>query len=809
MHQIKVFWVIVVLLCVPGVGLPASTPALPNVVLIFCDDLGYADIGPYGSENPTPTLNRLAREGVRFTDFYVAQPVCSASRAALMTGRYPNRAGIFGALNPKATNGISSSELTMGQMFKSRGYATAVFGKWHLGHLPQFLPTRHGFDEYYGLPYSNDMWPKHPTSTFPPLPLIDGEKVIELDPDQSKLTGEYTRRAVAFIQKNRARPFFLYLAHSMPHVPIFASREFQGRTGRGLYADVIAELDGSVGEVLKALDRYGLEKNTLVIFTSDNGPWLSYGNHSGFAGQLREGKATVFEGGVRVPFLARWPGKIPAASVCREPAMTIDLMPTFARLAGTEMPRDRIIDGKDIWPLLTSQPGARSPHEGFFFYWNRHLQAVRSGRWKLHLAHDYPVPEPPGEDGKPGKMVTKKIEQELYDLDEDPAETTPVKDAEGLKRLLELVDKCRRDLGDVPPKRPDELPEKLAPLFVVPAEYTNGSPKYPGPRVFNDGKRVEKKEQWAKRRTEILSFWTNVLGPWPPLIEKPKLEIGESAQRDGLTQSRVRVEVAPTQFVAGILLKPSGKGPFPGVVVPYYEPESSVGQSKQTNVDFGYQLARRGFVTLSIGSPGGDARRPDSGEARCQPLSFLAYVAANCHTVLAQMPEVDPKRIGIVGHSYGSKWSMFASCLYEKFACAVWCDGGIVFDESRPNVNYWEPWYLGWQVLPEGQSAQRQPGVPSTNNPRTGAYKMLIETGHDLHELHALMPPRPFLVSGGSEDPVSRWEALQATVAIDQLLGYTNRVGMTNRPGHTPTPESNEQIYAFFEHFLRATSEGH
>jgi arylsulfatase A-like enzyme/dienelactone hydrolase len=773
------------------------------VVLIFCDDLGYADIGPYGSETPTPNLNRLGRQGVRFTDFYVAQPVCSASRAALMTGRYPNRVGILGALNPKATNGISSSELTMGQMFKSRGYATAVFGKWHLGHLPQFLPTHHGFDEYYGLPYSNDMWPKHPSTTFPPLPLIEGEKVIELDPDQSKLTGEYTRRAVAFIQKNRERPFFLYLAHSMPHVPIFASREFQGRTGRGLYADVIAELDWSVGEVLGVLERYGLDRNTLVIFTSDNGPWLSYGNHSGLAGQLREGKATVFEGGVRVPFLARWPGKIPAGSICREPAMTIDLMPTFARLAGTEMPRDRIIDGKDIWPLLTAQPNAKSPHEAFFFYWNRHLEAVRSDRWKLHVAHDYPVPEPPGEDGRPGKMVTKKIEQELYDLIEDPGETTPTKDADVLKHLLALADKCRADLGDVPEKKPGELPEKLAAFFVVPAAYTNGSSKYPAPLVFNDGKRVEKKEQWGKRRAEILSFWTNALGPWPPMLQKPILEVGESTQRDGLTQSRVRVEIAPTQFVAGILLKPAGKGPFPGIVVPFYEPESSVGQGKQTNVSFGYRLASRGFVTLSIGSPGGDARRPESGEAHCQPLSFLACVAANCHTVLAQMPEVDPKRIGIVGHSYGSKWSMFASCLYEKFACAVWCDGGIVFDESRPNVNYWEPWYLGWQALSEGQAAQRKPGVPSADNPRTGAYKMLVETGHDLHELHALMAPRPFLVSGGSEDPASRWEALQATVAVNQLLGYTNRVGMTNRPGHTPTPESNEQIYAFFEHFLK------
>jgi len=796
MLRLNVFWRVAAVLGLTCQVLVAASPQRPNVVLIFCDDLGYADIGPYGSENPTPNLTRMAREGMRLTDFYVAQPVCSASRAALMTGRYPNRVGIFGALNPTATNGINSSELTMGEMFKARGYATAIFGKWHLGSLPQFLPTRHGFDEYYGLPYSNDMWPKHPTSKFPPLPLIEGERVLELNPDQSKLTGEYTRRAVGFIRENRSRPFFLYLAHSMPHVPVFVSPEFSGRTGRGLYADVIAELDWSVGEVFNALKRYDLDKDTLVIFTSDNGPWLSYGNHAGSAGQLREGKATVFEGGVRVPMLARWPGKIPAGKVCREPAMTIDLMPTFAQLVGGEMPRDRKIDGKDIWPLLTAQSGAKSPHEAFFFYWNRHLQAVRGGQWKLHVAHNYPVPEPPGDEGKPGKMVTKTIEEELYDLSEDPAETTVVKDADVSKRLLALVEKCRKDLGDV---RPGELPDKLAPFFVVPAEYTNGSPKYPAPLVFNDGKKVEKKEQWPKRRKEILDFWNEMLGPWPPLLKNPKLEIGESVKREeGLTQSRVNVEIAPTQFVAGILLKPTGEGPFPGIVVPYYEPESSVGQSKQTNVDFGYQLAKRGFVTLSIGSPGGDSRRPELGEAKCQPLSFLAYVAANCHTVLAQVAEVDPKRIGIVGHSYGSKWSMFSSCLYEKFACAVWCDGGIVFDESRPNVNYWEPWYLGWHEVPEGQS-QRRPGVPSDANPRTGAYKKLIETGHDLHELHALMAPRPFLVSGGSEEPLLRWEALQATVAVNQLLGQTNRVGLTSRPKHTPTAESNEQVYSFLK----------
>jgi len=812
MPSARILFALFLLAVTSVVAAPADRP---NIVLIFCDDLGYRDIGPYAATNPTPNLDRLAREGVRFTDFYTAQPVCSASRAALMTGCYPNRIGILGALNPTAVTGIHSNEVTMAELLKARGYATAIFGKWHLGHHPQFLPTRHGFDQYYGLPYSNDMWPKHPESKFPQLPLIEGEKVIELDPDQRKLTRDYTARAVRFITDKREQPFFLYLAHSMPHVPLFASEKFDGATKQGLFADVIAEIDWSVGEVLNTLRRHKLDRNTLVVFTSDNGPWLSYGNHAGSAGYFREGKATVFEGGVRVPFLAWMPGRIPAGSIRSEPTMTIDLFPTFARLAGSDVPKDRAIDGKDIWPLVSSAPGAKNPHEALFFYWGRHLHAVRSGNWKLHFAHNYPQPETPGIDGKPAKMQTLKIDESLFDLQEDISETTPVTDKHVTKRLKELADECRKDLGDRnrrganvrEPGRlssatndadlaPLNLTEALAPLFLVPEKFDKPSSKYRSSEL--GGAPITNKEQWAKPRQQLLDFWHKTLGPWPALLDKPQLEIQETAVRDDLTQSVVRVEIARGQFVNGILLRPEGKGPFPAVLVPYYEPETSVGLSKATNRDFGYQLAKRGFITLSIGSPGGDARKPALGEAACQPLSFLAYVAANCHTALTQMDGVDAKRIGIVGHSYGSKWAMFASCLYEKFACAAWCDGGIVFDESRPNVNYWEPWYLGQQ---DGE--ERKPGVPSKENPRTGVYKALIQQGHDLHELHFLMAPRPFFVSGGSEDPAERWEALRPTVELNRALGHRFRVGMANRRDHTPTPESNQQVYDFFEHFLR------
>jgi arylsulfatase A-like enzyme len=429
---------------------PAERP--PNVVLVFADDLGYADLGCFGSKGAaTPHLDRLAREGVRFTDFSVAQAVCSASRTALLTGCYPNRVGILGALDHRARHGIAASETTLAEVLKSRGYATAACGKWHLGHHPEFLPTRHGFDEYYGLPYSNDMWPKHPTAgaNYPPLPLIEGEKVVETMPDQRRLTTSYTDRAVSFIERNRERPFFVYLPHSMPHVPLFVSEEGLGRSGAGLYGDVIAEIDGSVGRILGTLDRLGLAGRTLVIFASDNGPWLSYGDHAGSAGPLREGKGTSFEGGVRVPFLARWPGRIPAGLVRREPAMTIDLLPTIAGFAGAPLPALKI-DGRDIAPLLLGEAGATAPQEAYYYYWGPELQAVRSGRWKLHFPHDYRAFVAGGRDGRPAPYGTKRIELSLFDLEADPAESRDLSAAhpDVVERLSRLAEAMRGDLGD-------------------------------------------------------------------------------------------------------------------------------------------------------------------------------------------------------------------------------------------------------------------------------------------------------------------------------------------------------------------------
>jgi dienelactone hydrolase len=363
------------------------------------------------------------------------------------------------------------------------------------------------------------------------------------------------------------------------------------------------------------------------------------------------------------------------------------------------------------------------------------------------------------------------------------------------------------------PSRQDEnssikgIPEEIAPFFRPPPELANDFGNYKSPLKFYDGTAVNTPVDWQRRRQEIISTWHNIMGSWPPLIEKPKIEYIAREQREDFTQHQVRIEIAPgQQTVDGYLLVPDGKGIFAAVLVVYYDAQTGVGLGKELR-DFGYQLTKRGFITLSIGTPAFCSLRPPykplyqsaDDRAHLQPLSALAYVAANCYNALASLSDVDPNRIGIIGHSYGGKWAMFASCLYEKFACAVWSDPGIVFDETRANVNYWEPWYLGYE-----SDRQRASGIPGETNPRIGAYKVLFDKGHDLHELHSLMAPRSFLVSGGSEDPPERWKALNHSIAVNSLLGYTNRVAMTNRKEHSPTAESNEQIYLFLKHFLKS-----
>lgn len=440
----------------------------PNIVLIFTDDQGYGDVGVMGAKGfTTPNLDRLAAEGRTFTNFHVAQPVCSASRAALLTGCYPNRVGIHGALSPRVRHGLAQSEMTLAELLKQKNYATGMAGKWHLGSLPQLLPTHHGFDEYFGLPYSNDMWPHHPEAkrgSYPPLPLIEGDQPIKVGldaADQEQLTTQYTERAVKFIERNKGGPFFFYLAHSMPHVPLHVSDKFRGKSAQGLYGDVIMEIDWSVGEIMRALERHGIAEKTLVIFTSDNGPWLSYGDHGGSAGPLREGKGTTWEGGTRVPCIMRWPGRIPAGTKSDAMLMTIDLFPTLAAITGATLPPQKI-DGLDVLPILTGAESAKNPHEGYaFYYQNNQLQAVTTGdgRWKLLLPHTYRTlaGRPGGTGGKPNQYEQRALSQpQLFDLRADLGETkdASAENPQVVQQLLAFAEKQREDLGDSLTKRP-------------------------------------------------------------------------------------------------------------------------------------------------------------------------------------------------------------------------------------------------------------------------------------------------------------------------------------------------------------------
>ena len=462
--------VFAVVLCTSSVQAETKTP---NVVVIFIDDMGYGDIGPFGAKDyPTPNLDRMANEGRRFTDFVVSSAVCSASRGALLTGCYHRRIGISGALGPNSDIGIHANEVTLAEICKSRGYATAIYGKWHLGHHPKFLPTQHGFDEYYGIPYSNDMWPLHPanlarkekdpnaTGPYPPLPMIEDHKVINNDvqpADQELLTKSLTERAVKFMREHADEPFFVYLPHPMIHVPLYASKEFQGKSGAGLFGDCVMEVDWSVGQILDCLDSIGQADNTLVIFTADNGPWLSYGDHAGSAGPLREGKGTMFEGGYREPTLMRWKGKIPAGTTCDKLASTIDILPTVAALIGAELPAHPI-DGVDIRPLLFHDD-VESPRTNFYcYYQGGELQAVRNERFKLTFPHKYRTlaGKPGGTGGMPANYSQAEIGFSLFDLDNDVAESRDVaaEFPEVVKELTQVAEAARDDLGDKLTKRP-------------------------------------------------------------------------------------------------------------------------------------------------------------------------------------------------------------------------------------------------------------------------------------------------------------------------------------------------------------------
>ncbi len=429
----------------------------PNIVIVFTDDQGYQDVGCFGSPDiETPHLDRMAQEGIRLTDFYAAQAVCSASRAALLTGCYPNRLGVHGAFMPNSKKGLNLSETTLAEMLKAKGYYNGIFGKWHLGDHPSFLPTQQGFDEYFGIPYSNDMWPFHPQQgpifNFGPLPLIANSTIIDTLEDQSMLTTQITEKSVDFIKKNKDQPFFLYVAHPQPHVPLFVSNKFKGKSKRGLYGDVIMEIDWSVGEILKTLKEEKLDRKTLVIFTSDNGPWLNYGEHAGSALPLREGKGTALEGGQREPCIISFPGRIKPGRTINIPMMNIDVLPTIAELTGAPLP-DQKIDGKSVWKIWTGESD-ESPQEAYFFYYKvNELHGLRYQNWKMYFPHEYRSlnGRAGGNNGLPVKYDSNSFEEiALYDLSKDISEKNDVAGQypSVVEKMKSLADEMRKELGD-------------------------------------------------------------------------------------------------------------------------------------------------------------------------------------------------------------------------------------------------------------------------------------------------------------------------------------------------------------------------
>ncbi|MCK6495479.1 sulfatase [bacterium] len=435
-------FIVFIVICHLELGLPSSCRAetsTPNFIIIFIDDMGYGDLGCYGNTTTrTPNIDRMAAEGLRFTSFYTSCPVCTPSRAGLLTGRYPIRSGLTRVLFPSSKDGIEDKEWTLAEGLKERGYSTACIGKWHLGHLPEFLPTRHGFDSYFGIPYSNDM--DLVQRAEPPLPLMRNEAIIEQPANQDTLTRRYTEEAVGFIEAQKDQPFFLYLAHTMVHVPLHVSPEFKGHSASGLYGDVVEEIDWSVGQILAALERLHLDEKTLVVFTSDNGPWLIMKDHGGSAGPLRNGKGTTFEGGVREPGIFRWKGTIAPNRVTDEPAVNLDLFPTFLLLSGGTLPENPVLDGEDIRGILLGN-GHRAS-QNFFFFHRENLQAYRSGDWKLKRASvEKTVNEP------------DLLPTMLFHISDDISEKNNLADKfpDRVKQMEQEMQAFKASLGDLPP----------------------------------------------------------------------------------------------------------------------------------------------------------------------------------------------------------------------------------------------------------------------------------------------------------------------------------------------------------------------
>ncbi len=819
-------------------------PDRPNIVFILLDNVGKDWIRCYGSqEDQTPNIDKLCYGGLKFRNFYVT-PVCSTTRTMLLTGRYPFRTG-WHTHHDSAIYGGGyldwNREVTFARILRDSGYQTCISGKWQINDLfdPQQIDAlgQHGFQEHCIWPEARPGTPAHKKRYWDAYIMENGELIDtagKFGPDV------FTDYSIDFIKRNRDEPFLLYQSAILTHIPVTTTPHSPDpdASPREKFAGMLNYADHLIGRLVEALDESGQRNNTLIFIATDNGTdnGTDQGMSQSLGGRIggrisEEGIYSLTERGINMPLIVNCPGWIESGRESDALVGAADVLPTLADLAGAQSPDEVIIDGQSFASVLRggNDKGWQRP---WTFTQYADLRTVRNDRYKLYSSGDF------------------------FDLATDPLEQNNLsgKDIDGSSELAEAKQQLQSVLDSLPenaswpwpfrsisarkmriaedaPRRAQWVaenhlpPAELAEFFAPTDQYEGEFGEFCSPLVFTDGSEVDSPEDWLRRREEILDSWHDIMGRWPELIEKPSWESVQVSRRDNVTQRQLRIEIGVGgEMVDAFMLIPDGDGPFPAVVVPYYDAQTGAGLGMELR-DFGWQLAKRGFVTLSIGKPNSGVDFEDYHKAGhrgqyfgsegkpidVQPISALAYAAANAHTFLSGRPEVYPDRIGIVGHSFGGKWSLFASCLYDKFACAVWSDAGIVFDErdrrkQNPggSVNYWDEWYLGFELgtSVDPDKPQRFRRLPSEGAERTGAYKELIDSEMDLVDLHALMAPRPLLVSGGTADLPERWPALNHAIAVNRLLGYENRVAMTNRDTHGPNEQSNEQIYRFFEWWL-------
>ena len=815
----------------------------PNIVFILLDNLGKDWLRSYGSqENQTPNIDQLCAAGMKFRNFYVT-PVCSTTRTMLLTGRYPFRTG-WHTHHDSAIYGGGfldwKREICFPKLMRDSGYRTCISGKWQINDLfdpeQQSALTEHGFEDHCIWPEAKPGLPGHKKRYWDPYVIRNGKKI---DANGKFGPDVFTDHSIEFMKRHRTEPFLLYQSAILTHIPVTTTPHTtdQNASAREKFAGMVHYADYLIGRLVQAITELGLRDNTLIFIATDNG--TDNGSDQGMPeslGGMRNGRISgegiysLTERGINMPLIVNCPGWITKAVESDALLNAADILPTLADLGKVPVPAELKIDGESFASILRQQNDSSWTRPWTFTQYATD-RVVRDQRYKLYSDGSfYDLAVDPLEQRTilrtEEKNVAERRRTELQKvLDQFPANSKLPWEFRSIsaRKTRAAEDTQRRAAwisNNIAP------PAQLADFFLCPPAYQSQTGNYRSPLVQKDGSNVKTPEQWQQRRAEIISNWQKIMGPWPELFAKPESQQVMVARRENITQRQLKIGIGiGGEMVDAFMLIPDGDGPFPAVLVPYYDAQTGVGKGLELR-DFGWQLAKRGFVTLSIGKPNSGVNFDNPREAghrgqyfgskgkvvKTQPLSALAFAAANAHTFLASRPEVYPDRIGIVGHSFGGKWSLFASCLYEKFACAAWSDAGIVFDErdrrkENPggSVNYWDAWYLGFDLgKPNTPSqSQRFRKLPSEGEPRTGSYKTLIEGGHDLTELHALMAPRPVLISGGTADRPERWSALNHLISVNKLLGFENRVAMTNRDTHGPNPESNQQIYEFFEWWLK------